>query len=115
MSAADVLALEPLLQGMIPWVDANFGQLPIYFTKKSLWMAQQGQYQEALHAMWVMMSVAAVGCLQRTDAAGRATGIDLAHRWLQRTHFAGAEVLAAKLQEAERLLRQVEGLVENNR
>jgi hypothetical protein len=64
--------------------------------------------------MWLMMWAAAEGCLQRTDAAGRATGIDLAHRWLQRTHFEGAEVLAAKLQEAERLLRQVEVLVENS-
>ncbi len=53
MSQADVLALEPLLQEMIPFCDASFGQLPIYFTKKTLWMAQQGQYQEALHPMWL--------------------------------------------------------------
>jgi predicted nucleotidyltransferase len=114
MSAADVVALEPLLLEMIPLGDASFGQLPLYFTKKTLWMAQQGQYQEALHPMWLMMYGAAEGCLQRSDPAERATGIDLAHRWLQRTHFEGAEVLAAKLQEAERLLRQVEELVENS-
>jgi hypothetical protein len=114
MSQADVLALELLLQEMIPLDDASFDQLLICFIKKTLWMAQQGQYQEALHPIWFMMREAAESCLQRTDPAERETGIDLAHRWLQRTHFEGLEVLAAKLQEAERLLRHVEGLVEHS-
>jgi hypothetical protein len=114
MTASDVLALESLLQEMIPFCNASFGQLPMYFTKKTQWMAQHGQYQEALHAMWLLMSGAAEGCRQRTDPAGRATGIDLAHRWLQRTGFVGAAVLAAKLQAAEMLLRQVKGLVEES-
>lgn len=112
MSQADVLALEPLLQEMIPLGDASGGQLLIYFTKKTLWMAQQGQYQEALHPMWFMMSGSAESYLQRTDPVERETGIDLAHRWLQRTYFEGAEVRAAKLQQAEMLLRQIEVLVE---
>jgi hypothetical protein len=114
MTASDVLALEPLLQEMIPFCDASFGQLPIYFTKKTLWMAQQGQYQEALHAMWLLMWGAAEGCLQRADPAERATGSNWAQRWLQQTHFAGAEMLAAKLHSAERLFYQVEGLVEES-
>jgi hypothetical protein len=114
MTASDVLALESLLQEVIPFCDASFGQLPIYFTKKTLWMAQQGQYQEALHAMWLLMWGAAEGCLQRADPAGRATGSNWAQRWLQQTHFAGAEMLAAKLHSAARLFYQVEGLVEES-
>jgi hypothetical protein len=71
-------------------------------------MAQHGQHQEALHAMWLQMSVTAQGCLQRNDPAELAAGAALMQRWLQRTGFAGAEVLAARLQQAELLLRQVE-------
>lgn len=96
MTASDVLALEPLLQ------------------EKTLWGAQQGQYQEALHAMWLLIWGAAEGCLQRADPARRATGSDWAQRWLQQTHFEGTAVLAIKLHSAELLLRQVEGLVEES-
>jgi hypothetical protein len=53
---------------------------------------------------------AAQGCLQRNDPAELAAGAALMQRWLQRTGFAGAEALAARLQQAEMLLRQVEGM-----
>jgi hypothetical protein len=114
MSAAAVLALEPLLQEMIPLGDASYGQLGLYFLQKTLWMAQQGQHQEALHAMWLLMYGAAEGSLQRTDPAGRATGIALAHRWLQRTGMHEPARWAAKLQQAEMLFGQVEVLVEES-
>jgi hypothetical protein len=114
MSAADVLAFEPLLQETIPLGDASYGQLGIYFMQKTLWMAHQGQHQEALHAMWLMMYGAAEGSLQHTDPAERAIGIDLAHRWLQRTGMHEPARLAAKLQQAEMLLGQLEVLVEES-
>ena len=89
--------------------DASFGQLPVYFLLKTRWMAQNGQHQEALHALWLYMGGgAADGCLKRNEPAGLAAGADLMQRWLQRTHFAGAETLAAKVQRAEQLLQQVE-------
>lgn len=79
---------------------------------KTLWLAQQGQHQAALHAMWLHMGGgAAMGCLQRNDPAELVVGANLMQRWLQRTYFAGSAVLAAKLQTAEGLLQQMEGLV----
>lgn len=112
MGQAGVLTLEPLLHEMAPLIDASFGQLPLYFTKKTLWMAQQGQYQEALHPMWLLMGVAAEGCLQRTDPAEHVLGINLAQRWLQQTGMREPDQLATKLQQAEMLLRQIELVVE---
>jgi hypothetical protein len=41
-------------------------------------------------------------------------GADLMQRWLQRTGFAGTEVLAAKLKSAGLLLRQVENMAEES-
>jgi hypothetical protein len=115
MTVSDVLALEPLLREAIPLWNASFGQLPVYFLHKTLWMTQHGQHQEALHAMWLHMGGrAAADCLQRNDPAELVAGAELIQRWQQRTGFVGAEVLAAKLQAAEMLLRQVEGLVEES-
>jgi len=57
---------------------------------------------------------AAEGCLQRTDPAGHAAGSERTHRWLQQTHFAESEILAAKLHSGELLFRQVEGVVEES-
>ena len=114
MTAGGVLALEPLLQEMIPWIDPTYGQLPIYFIRKALWMAQQGDPQAALHALWLVILVAAEGCLQRHDPAVLATGRDLAQRWLQQIGMNEPASLAVKLQSAEVLLHQVEALVEDS-
>lgn len=110
MTAGDVQALEPLLQAMILWVDPAYGQLPLYFIRKALWMAQQGDPQAALHALWLVMLVAAEGCLQRHDPAILATGRDLTRRWLQQTGMSEPASLAGTLQSAERLLQQVKVL-----
>ena len=116
MTASDVLALEPLLHEATPLYDAAFGQLPLYLLPKTLWMAQHGHHQEALHTMWLNMGGgAAQGCLQRNDPVELVVGTDLMQRWLQRTSFAGAEVWAVKLQSAELLLQQVEGVVRESR
>ncbi len=115
MTTSDVLALEPLLHEAIPLYDAAFGQVPLYMVQKTLWMAQHSHHQAALHAMWLHMGGgAAQGCLQRNDPAELLVGTDLMQRWLQRTGFVGAEVVAAKLQSAELLFRQVEVLVEES-
>jgi hypothetical protein len=114
MTVGDVVALEPLLQAMIPWIDPAYSQLPLYFLQKALWMAQQGDPQAALHALWLVMGVAAEGCSQRHDSATQATGRDLAQRWLQQTGMHEPTSLAAKLQSAEMLLRQVETLGEDS-
>lgn len=108
MSATDVLALEPLLQEGLPLADAALGQLPIYFIQKTRWMAQQGQHQEALHAMWLQMGGGvAQACIARNDPVERATGAELMQRWLQRADLDRAEVLAAKQKIAASLLEQV--------
>lgn len=115
MSVADVLALEPLLQEGIPLADAALGQLPIYFIQKTRWMAQQGQQQEALHAMWLQMGGGvALACIARNDPAERLIAADLMQRWLQRTHFDRPEVLTAKLHHAQAIFTQVEALVKEN-
>ena len=108
MSPADVLALGSLFQEAMPFVDASFGQLPVYFTQKTQWMAQQGQHQEALHAMWLLMSAAAEGCRQRNDLAVGRAGTALVQRWLDQTGMHEAAVLTAKVRSAEVLLGQVE-------
>lgn len=114
MTADDVLALEPLLQAMLPWIDPAYGQLPIYFIRKALWMAQQGDPQAALHALWLVMGVATEGCLQRHDLAAQATGRALAQRWLHQTGMSEPASLAVKLPSAEMLFRQVEALGEDS-
>jgi len=111
MSQADVLALEPLLQQMSPLLDASYGQLGIYFPQKTLWMAQQGHYQEALHALWVMIWAVAESCRQSSNPAVRTTGAGLLQCWLQRTGLHEPGIWVAKIQSAELLLQQVEGLV----
>lgn len=112
LSADDVLALEPLLREAIPLFAASFGQLPLYFVPKMLWMAQQGYYQEALHTMWLHMGAgAAQGCLDRNDPEELVVGADLMQRWLYRLGMNEPSVLAMKVQEAERLLQQIEAMV----
>ena len=110
LSIADVLALEPLLQEMIPLLDTSYGQLGIYFTQKTLWMAQQGHQQEALHALWLMSWAVAESCRQSSNPAVRLTGADVLQRWLQRLGMHEPALLAAMVQSAEQLLPQVEAL-----
>jgi hypothetical protein len=88
MSAADVFALAPLLQGMMPLLDASHGQLGIYFIQKTSWMTQQGHHQEALHALWALIWAVAQSCRQHPTPPVRTAGADLLQRWLQRTHLA---------------------------
>lgn len=111
MSASDVLALEPLLHEAIPFIDAAFGQLPLYWMPKVLWMTREGHHQEAYHAMWLYMGVGAKGCLQRNDAAEMVAGTDLMQRWLHRIGMHKPAILAVMIQNAEILLQQVEVLV----
>jgi predicted nucleotidyltransferase len=109
LTAADVLALEPFLRAAIPLCDASFGQLPIYFLHKIRWMAQQGQHQEAFHAMWIYLGPGtAQSCLNGNDPASLAAGADLMQRWLQSIHFADPDRLAAKVLEAQALLDQLQ-------
>ena len=115
MSAADVVALEPLLQEIIQLGDASYGQLLIYATQKTLWMAQQGQHQAALHTMWLMMYGAAESCLRHPDPARRATGINLSQRWLQRTGMHEPSTMLSKLQSAELLLHQLKVLIDGHK
>lgn len=111
LNAADVLALEPLLREASPLFDASWGQESEYLIAKTLWMAQQGQHQAALHVAWVHISIAAGDCLQRNESTELAAGMDIMQRWLHRNNMHGPASLAARLQSAERLLQQVEGLV----
>jgi len=71
-------------------------------------MAQQGQHQEALHAMWLQMGGGiAQACITGNNPVERATGTELIQRWLQSTGIDGAEALAAKQKIAASLLEQV--------
>jgi hypothetical protein len=112
MDVGDVLALEPLLREAMPYCAASYGQLPLYFVPKALWMARQGHYQEALHTMWLYMGAgAAGGCLDRNDSSQLLAGADLMQRWLHQFGMDRPEVLATKVESAELLLRELEGLV----
>jgi predicted nucleotidyltransferase len=112
MNAEQVLALEPLLQEASPLWVASYGQLPIYFVQKMVWMARQGHHQEALHTMWVHMGVGgAQGCLDRNIPAELVVGTDLMQRWLHRLGMHEPSILVAKIQDAEMLLQQAEVLV----
>ncbi|CAN5846712.1 hypothetical protein BH10CHL1_BH10CHL1_14670 [soil metagenome] len=111
MSTADLLALEPLLQEMLPFMDASYGQLGVYFIQKTSWMTQQGHHQEALHAIWIFIWAIAQSCRQHPELAVRLAGTALLHRWLHRIHMHEPSIWVVKLQQAEMLLGQLDMLV----
>jgi hypothetical protein len=107
MRAADVLALEPLMVAAIPAIGTAYGQLPGFYFKKALWMAQQGQHQDALHAIWLAMAITAGICLRGDDAL-HAQGTELMHWWLQALGYEGQDSLVPKIQIAESLFKAIE-------
>jgi hypothetical protein len=111
LNADDVLALEPLLREAVPLYATTWGQLPLYFVPKMLWMARQGHHQEAMHTMWLYMGTGAEDCLARNDPEELVAGADLMQRWLQRLGMHEPSVLGVKVLQAERLLQQVEVMV----
>lgn len=115
MSADEVVALEPLLRDAIGFFGASFGQLPLYFVPKMIWMAKNGLHHEAVHPMWMYMGAgAATMCLERNIPAEMEACSTLMQQWLQRFHLEGTEAWEAKLQEAETLLQYVERIVEES-
>jgi hypothetical protein len=112
LSADDVLALQPLLQEALLLIGDSYGQLSHYFLQKSLWLAQQGQPQAALHAMWTLIYGAVEATRSSEDPVRRTAGSDLAWRWLAPLRLADPEVWKAKLPLADSLLRQAEELIE---
>jgi predicted nucleotidyltransferase len=107
LSAEAVLALAPLFFEWVSLTDLSvLGHLPAYFAKKAVWLAQEGLYQEATHAMWVIGSRIARDCRQDEKRAADAT--QLATNWLQALHW--TEMLETKGALARSLLKELEAL-----
>jgi hypothetical protein len=107
LSAKDVHALEPLFFEWVSLTDLSLlGRLPEYFATKAVWLAEEGLYQEAIHAMWVIASRIARDCRQRGETAANAA--QLAASWLQALRW--TEMLDTKGTLARSLLKELDAL-----
>lgn len=107
LGVADVLALEPLLFQAIPLIGVAYGQMPGFYFPKALWMARQGQHQDALHALWLGMAITA-GICRGGDESRRAQGAALMQRWLHALGYAAPASLVPKVSIAESLFSELE-------
>jgi predicted nucleotidyltransferase len=107
LGVADVLALEPLLFQAIPLIGVAYGQLPGFYFPKALWMARQGQLEDALHALWLGMAITAGSC-RDGGAAHRAQGTALMQRWLHALGYAEQASLVLKLAVAKSMFSELE-------
>lgn len=107
LTAASVLALEPLAREWLALVDrAKWGHLFDYIVHKALWLAHHGEPQAAFYLLFDLGGGIAGDC--RQDAAKAAQATAMAHRWLAAIHWAGRPVLEAKVALAQALLMQME-------
>jgi len=107
LGTADVLALEPLLFEAIPLSGVAYGQLPGFYFPKALWMARQGQHQDALHTLWLGMAITA-GICRGGDESRRVQGAALMQRWLQALDYAGQASLVPKVRIGGSLFSELE-------
>ena len=111
MSKDDVLGLLPVVSEGISLLDkSENGHLPEYALKKVEWLTKNGLHQEALHLMWIGMSLCAGLGRRHADPLLRSKATELVQSWLEGVGWEGQEVLEEKFKMAESIVGEVEAL-----
>jgi predicted nucleotidyltransferase len=111
MSRDDLLRLVPTVSRPLSLpISPQWGRMGEYFQAKARWMAEHGMHRDAVHLMWMVVSVTGGVFHNSEDPETRRIAEVYAQSWLHAVGWEGQEVIEEKVRLAEEMVAEVEAM-----